>query len=422
MLGPVGPVFAIIGLWTESQTSLDDVKEAMTRGFQEIKRHLHEVNVKLDKIYKLLLESSQFQMVEMDRSLLNGIEEAVTKAVEFPEQSTSNALCRYCQQAGKAPVDILRRLDEYVHKDWLPPQLKDALFSYAAGSSGKMALVTKQFLADIIRATLFKQTCLGNEGASEALKNRTSIEDQATFEKLAATFLDWEKALAPEWAVNGKWQTDAAKFIQAAKSWVPFTPVSSYLEARARNILENFYAHEYNYWGNNSASGKPGTGDVRFSVTIITANPANKIEILNPHRAILLTDNLGGHDVQIVVTWNGYEQTLDSVRARVESANAAFGKLFNPRAYGVKKGEKWYQCFTNHATIGKVVHGDFDNAIMDADVSAVAVVAEGETVVSEVHPFTVPEKKSGIDGSVYFGYACEGASNDEEKSTVVIMV
>lgn len=213
-MGPIAPLFGLLGsIFGADLGSVDkgikEARELMMKSFQEIKGELSEVQDKLEKIYDSILQISEFNKIEAERSFLNSIQQAIEDGIKYPENATRQALWRLCDDPLQAPVYILQRLDEYVHRNYLPPHLKTALFEFAKLSVPRLVSVTKYILADVIRAVIYQQTCLGLANASKPLQSATFNRNFKILSDIGQTLTGWEQALVPDWAANGEFAHEA---------------------------------------------------------------------------------------------------------------------------------------------------------------------------------------------------------------------
>jgi len=324
-------------------------------------------------------------------------------------------LKKYCQDTANSPTAILQRLNEYVHNDAFPPFLKKTTFDYAKGSSSKLATVTKYILADAVRASLYKQTCLGNNNASQALKSTKATEDSKIIQNIASTFVQWEDSLGLPYPLEEiktysqeQLQKKLQGFVRETHEGWKEAP-NLYFEYVARDLVRDLSQKYYSEF------------PVSFSVAIFATNAGNNVLIFNPHRAIVVNaqskNSTTGAEYKdtAIITWVGLKEDSSHLKDRLTNAKNGFKKLLSPWEQGTSYNKKSYQCFSNEKAVANVARGQYDGSILNADAAAVITLAKG-VIVGEGH--------SEYE-NIYYGYSCvAGRPNysKEETSTIVIVL
>jgi len=319
-----------------------------------------------------MIEMNEFNRIETERSFLNSIEQAIEDFNKYPENATRQALWRHCDDARQAPTYVLQRLDEYVHKNYLPPHLKTALFEHAKLSVPKLVSVTKYIFADVLRAVAYQQTCLGLVNASEELKIATLNRHRIDFESILKTLIEWEQSMVPIWAVNEDFEKEALQklieFGSDSKSneekYGERSTIVLYLAAAGQVRL-----HLQNKFGNITGQYK----QIHFSVTIFDTKANHTIKIFEPYRAkalnVILKVGKREHNVTVIVSWVGFTENTNIdqlIQDRKNRYNSITGYVDLPKE----------KCFPKRSMLEKLAQ-DQDNQelILELEPAALSVVS-----------------------------------------------
>jgi len=282
-----------------------------------------------------------------------------------------------------------------VHKNYLPPHLKTALFVHAKLSVPKLVSVTKYIFADVLRAVAYQQTCLGLVNASEELKTATLDRHRITFESILKTLIEWEQSMVPAWAIGGDFEKEAMqKLIEFGsdsqsneEKYGEHSPIIFYLAAAGKVRL-----YLQNKFGNITGQYQ----QIQFSVTIFDTHANHTLKIFEPYRAkalnVILKVGKQEHNVTAIVSWVGFTETTNMdqlIQDRKSRYNSITGYVESPSG----------KCFPQQAMVDKLAQ-DRDNQelVLELEPAALAVV-----------PFEATSARTG--GIGYFLDVCGDLRN-----------